>query len=54
MASIDRFEAFRGASNFHEQLNRVFDDVLRRGGEESNLTTWAPAVDIYETERKSE
>jgi HSP20 family protein len=52
MASINRYEPFRGASNFNEQLNRVFDDVLRRAGEESNLTAWAPAVDIYETEHE--
>jgi HSP20 family protein len=52
MTTLNRWEPFRGNSNFHEQLNRVFDDVLRRGSEESNLTTWAPAVDILETEHE--
>jgi HSP20 family protein len=28
----------------------VFADVLERTGEESNLTSWAPPVDIFETE----
>jgi len=35
-----------------EQINRVFGDVVRRADEESNLTPWAPAVDIYETEHE--
>jgi len=35
-----------------EQINRVFGDVVGRAGEESNLTPWAPAVDIYETEHE--
>jgi HSP20 family protein len=30
----------------------VFGDVVGRTGEESNLTPWAPAVDIYETENE--
>jgi HSP20 family protein len=35
-----------------EQINRVFGDVVGRTGEESNLTSWAPEVDIYETENE--
>jgi HSP20 family protein len=35
-----------------EKLNRMFSDVLERTAEESNLTAWAPAVDIYETENE--
>jgi HSP20 family protein len=30
-------------------VNRLFGNVLEHAGEESNLTSWAPAVDIYET-----
>jgi HSP20 family protein len=41
---------FRGLSTLQEQINRVFNETLERRGEESNLTTWAPAVDIFETE----
>ena len=39
-------------SALREQINRVFADVLERTGEESNLTAWAPAVDIFETEHE--
>ena len=53
MRTIYRFEQpFRGATTLQEQINRVFDDGLERTGEESNLTPWAPAVDIYETENE--
>jgi HSP20 family protein len=36
----------------HQQLNRLFGEGFGRGGEESNLTTWAPAVDILENEHE--
>ena len=52
MRTLSRFEPFRGASTLQEQINRVFNDVLERSGDESNLTTWAPAVDIFETEHE--
>jgi HSP20 family protein len=29
-------------------LNRLFSDFFGRASQEQNLTTWAPAVDIYE------
>src|SRR5260370_15169473 len=45
-------EPFRGARALEEQIKRVFGDVVGRTGEESNLTPWAPAVDIYETENE--
>jgi HSP20 family protein len=43
---------FRGATTLQEQLNRLFNDAFERTAGESNLTTWAPAVDIYETEHQ--
>jgi HSP20 family protein len=53
MRTMNRFEQpFRGAPTLQEQINRVFGDVVGRAGEESNLTPWAPAVDIYETEQE--
>src|SRR3984893_13976505 len=53
MRAINRWEQpFRGATTLQEQINRVFGDVVGRAGEESNLTPWAPAVDIYETENE--
>jgi HSP20 family protein len=50
MRTLSRFEPFRGVSTLQDQINRVFNDVFERAGDESNLTSWAPSVDIYETE----
>jgi len=52
MRTLSRFEPFRGASTLQDQLNRVFNDVFERAGDESSLTSWAPAVDIFETEHE--
>jgi len=45
-------QPFRGATTLQDQINRVFSDLVGRTEEESNLTPWAPAVDIYETEHE--
>jgi HSP20 family protein len=42
----------RGDSTLQEQINRLFNDAFERSGEASNLTSWAPAVDINETEQE--
>jgi HSP20 family protein len=42
----------RGDSTLQEQINRLFNDAFERSGEASNLTSWAPAVDINETEHE--
>ena len=52
MRTLTRWEPSRGATTLQDQINRVFQDVFERAGEESNLTAWAPAVDIYETEHE--
>src|SRR5947209_10125564 len=53
MKTMNRWEQpFSGATTLQEQINRVFGDVVGRTGEESNLTPWAPEVDIYETENE--
>src|ERR1700730_4693145 len=53
MRTMNHWEQpFRGATTLQEQINRVFGDAVGRTGEESNLTPWAPAVDIYETENE--
>src|ERR1700682_2060245 len=52
MRTLSRFEPFRGASTLQEQINRVFNDVFERTGDESNLSSWGPAVDIFETEHE--
>ena len=53
MRTMNRWEQpSRGATTLQEQINRVFGDGVGRAGEQSNLTPWAPAVDIYETENE--
>jgi len=53
MRTMNRLEQpFRGATTLQDQINRVFSDLVGRTEEESNLTPWAPAVDIYETEHE--
>ena len=54
MRTMNRLEQpFRGATTLQEQINRIFgNNGLGHTGEESNLTPWAPAVDIYETEHE--
>jgi HSP20 family protein len=52
MAVLTRFEPFRGLSTLQDQINRVFNETFEGRNQESNLTTWAPAVDIYETENE--
>src|SRR5256885_6618754 len=52
LRTLNRWEPARGSTTLQEQVNRVFGDLLERAGEESNLTPWAPAVDIFETEQE--
>jgi HSP20 family protein len=50
--TISRFDPFRGEASLQQQISRFFSEAFDRGSEEGNLTTWAPAVDIYETEHE--
>lgn len=51
MNTITRWEPFRNLASFQDQMNRLFEDsFFRPRSESSTLTTWAPAVDIYETQ----
>jgi HSP20 family protein len=43
---------FRGVSTLQDQINRLFSDAFERAEGESNLTAWAPAVDISENEHE--
>src|SRR6202047_2305357 len=52
MSTLNRFEPFRGIATLQDQINRLFNDGIERTGEDSSLTTWTPAVDIYETEHE--
>jgi HSP20 family protein len=52
MSTIDRWDPFRNLSTLQEQVNRLFETSYRGRSDNSALTTWAPAVDIYETENE--
>ena len=51
-ATLTRFEPFRGGSTLQDHINRLLNEAFDRTSSEANLTAWAPAVDIYETERE--
>jgi len=44
--------SFRAAGTLQDQINRLFSDAFERAEGESNLTAWAPAVDISENEHE--
>jgi len=50
-ATLTQYLPFRGVSTLQDQINRLFSETFDRSSEEANLTPWAPAVDIYETEQ---
>ncbi|MGB9432880.1 MAG: Hsp20/alpha crystallin family protein [Candidatus Acidiferrum sp.] len=50
-ATLTQFVPFRGVSTLQDQINRLFSETFDRSSDEANLTPWAPAVDIYETEQ---
>lgn len=50
--TLSRFEPFRGDVSLQDQFNRFFNEAFGRASEEGSLTTWAPSVDIYETEHE--
>jgi HSP20 family protein len=53
MSTITRGDPFRGLTSLQEQVNRLFQDTLfRKQTNDSPLSTWAPPVDIYETENE--
>jgi HSP20 family protein len=53
MSSISRSDSFRGLGTLQDQVNRLFESSFQgRGTDHSALTSWAPAVDIYETENE--
>ena len=51
MSNLNRWEAFTGNAGLESQVNRIFGELFGRT-QESNLTTWAPAVDIAESEHE--
>src|SRR5579863_5254851 len=51
--SMTRWEPFRGLNTLQEQVNRLFDDSFARThSSHAELASWAPAVDIFETENE--
>jgi HSP20 family protein len=52
MSILNRWEGQRGSSTPQDQFGRFFNELFDRVGQESNLTTWAPAVDIFENEHE--
>jgi len=51
MNASNRFEPFRSTSGLESQVGRIFNELFDRS-QESNLTPWAPAVDIFENEHE--
>ncbi len=47
---ISRWDPFRDMSVLQDRINRVFNEHLTREGEAGAVRTWAPVVDIMETE----
>lgn len=44
--------AIRGSPNSQDQFGRIFNELFERSGQDSNLSSWAPAVDIFENEHE--
>jgi len=51
MNTLNRWEPFRSNAGLESQVNQMFSELFGRS-QESNLTTWAPAVDIFESEHE--
>jgi HSP20 family protein len=52
MNSITRLYPFRSCSGLHQQVSRLFENSFEGQPDKSALNTWAPAVDVYETENE--
>jgi HSP20 family protein len=52
VSSIMRRDPFHNLSSLQEQVNRMLDASFSGRSDSSTMTTWAPAVDIYETENE--
>src|SRR5581483_12513354 len=51
--NMTRWEPFRGLNTLQDQVNRLFEDSFSRNRSgQAELASWAPAVDIYETENE--
>ena len=53
MNTITRWDQSRGLPSLQDQVNRLFEDnFTRERSAHADLATWAPPVDIYETENE--
>src|SRR5467141_3037240 len=53
MNTVTRWEQSRGLTPLQEQVIRLFEDnFIRDRSGHADLATWAPPVDIYETENE--
>jgi HSP20 family protein len=53
--AIIRWDPFRDVVTLRERMNRMFEDVFSgraQEGKELTTSTWAPSVDIFETEKE--
>lgn len=48
--TITRFEPFREFATLQDRINRLFGETYLRDDDVTSRGTWAPPVDIYETE----
>jgi len=53
MNTVTRWDQSRGLTSLQDQVNRFFvDNFTRDRSGHADLATWAPPVDIYETENE--
>jgi HSP20 family protein len=53
MNTVTRWDQSRGLISLQDQADRLFEDKFTRDGSgHADLATWAPPVDIYETENE--
>lgn len=52
--AIIRWDPFRDLASLRDRMNRMFEDAAAGRAEDRELasSTWAPAVDVYETEEE--
>ena len=53
--AVIRWTPFRELATMQERMNKLFEDVMRspdRPDEGFSVAAWAPAVDIYETDKE--
>ena len=52
MTAITRWARVPNFTTLQDQVNKLFESTFNGNGENSAITTWAPSVDIYETENE--